>query len=105
MNNINSVNNINFLNHSLNANNNSIENTTDENVFGAIFNSAIRLFDATSELEHEAHQLQIDYMAGRTDDMLAVILAEQRALTAVTFTAQMVSSVMDAYRQIMNLQV
>jgi len=73
--------------------------------FGTIFNSAVRLLDATSLAEHEAQQIQMDYISGKTDDMLAVILAEQRAQTAVAFTSQVISSVMDSYKQIMNLQV
>lgn len=104
INDMNTINNLSFLNDSLRVEQNN--STTDsENIFGTIFNSAVRLFDETSRTEHEAHQLQMDYISGRTDDMLAVILAEQRALTAVTFTSQVLSNVMDAYRQIMNLQV
>jgi len=73
--------------------------------FGTIMNAAIRLFEETSLVENELSQYQTDFAAGRTDDMLAVMLAEQRAQTAVTFTAQLTSRVMDAYRQIMNLQI
>jgi flagellar hook-basal body complex protein FliE len=73
--------------------------------FGSIMDAAIRLFDETSRIENDLTQLQIDYIAGHTDDMLAVMLAEQRAMTAVTFTTQITSKIMDAYRQIMNMQI
>lgn len=73
--------------------------------FGNILDSAVRLLDETSRLEHELTQIQMDYASGRTDDMLEVILAEQRAHTAVTFTTNLTSRVLDAYRQIMNMQV
>ena len=101
INNVGNLNNINFVNDAIREN----QDNESENIFGTIFNSAVRLLDETSRAEHEAHQIQMDYISGRTDDMLAVILAEQRALTAVTFTSQIMSSVMDSYRQIMNLQI
>lgn len=91
-----------FNNNRLTVNQNEMES---ESSFGSIFNSAIRLLDATSLAEHKAQQIQMDYISGQTDDMLAVILAEQRAHTVVAFTTQVISRVMDSYRQIMNLQV
>jgi flagellar hook-basal body complex protein FliE len=77
----------------------------EESNFSNIMDITMRLFDETSLLEHEAHQYQFDFLTGRTDDMLGVMLAEQRAHTAVTFTTQITSRIMDAYRQIMNLQI
>lgn len=79
--------------------------TSEPSQFGNIFDAAVRLLDETSTLEREASHQQFLYATGQTDDMLAVILAEQRAHTAVTFTTQITSRVMDAYRQIINMQV
>ena len=73
--------------------------------FGNILDAAVRLLDETSTAEHDLAAIQMDFITGRTDDILAVSLAEQRAQTAVTFTTQLTSRVLDAYRQIMNLQV
>lgn len=78
---------------------------TEPSQFGNILDAAVRLFDETSTLEREAGRLQFEYATGQTDDMLAVILAEQRAHTAVTFTTQLTSRVLDAYRQIINMQI
>lgn len=78
---------------------------TEPSQFGRIFDAAVRLLDETSSLEQAASHQQFLYATGQTDDMLAVILAEQRAHTAVTFTTQITSRVMDAYRQIINMQV
>ena len=73
--------------------------------FGNILDNAVRLLDDASRLEHELADIQMQYVTGQTDDMLAVMLAEQRAHTAVTFTTQLTSRVLDAYRQIMNMQI
>ncbi|MCL1936568.1 MAG: flagellar hook-basal body complex protein FliE [Defluviitaleaceae bacterium] len=90
------------LNNILNTNNQIVETNSS---FSNILDSAIRMFDEASVLENEASNLQIDYATGRTDDLLAVMLAEQRAHTAVTFTTQLTSRILDAYRQIMNMQI
>ena len=73
--------------------------------FGHILDAAVRLLDETSRAEHDLASIQMDFITGRTDDILAVSLAEQRAQIAVTFTTQLTSRVLDSYRQIMNLQV
>lgn len=73
--------------------------------FGMIFDATIKMFENASRTELEAEAQQLDYITGRSDDMLAVMLSEQRAQTAVTFTTQVTSKVMDAYRQIMNMQI
>jgi len=73
--------------------------------FGPIMEAAVRLFDETSMAEHEATRWQLDFASGVTDDFLGVILAERRASTAVTFTTQITSRLMDSYRQIMQLQI
>lgn len=101
--NMDNINSLSFINEGISVNQNNNKET--ESNFGFIFNSAVRLLDSASRAEHEAQQIQMDYISGRTDDMLSVILAEQKAHTAVTFTAQVTSSIMDSYRQIMNLQV
>lgn len=100
---IDNINNLNIIENSKLAINQNDKKA--ENNFGYIFDTAVRLLDATSLAEHEAQQIQEDFIVGRTDNMLDVIIAEQKAHTAISFTTQVISRVMDSYRQIMNLQV
>ncbi|MCL2565198.1 MAG: flagellar hook-basal body complex protein FliE [Defluviitaleaceae bacterium] len=78
--------------------------TTGEE-FDGVLQAAMDLFNETSRLEHEAHSVQLDYITGRTDDILAVVLAEQRAQMAVNFTVQITSRIVEAYRQIISMQI
>ncbi|MCL2610395.1 MAG: flagellar hook-basal body complex protein FliE [Defluviitaleaceae bacterium] len=73
--------------------------------FALIFNSMLDLFSETSRAENDLATLQLQFVTGETDDMLAVMLAEQKVQTLVTFTAQVTSSMMDAYRTIINMPV
>lgn len=104
--------NISQINNALAASQNNVNNQTQAvdsesrgAAFSMIFDATIRMLENTSQLEHEATTAQMDYISGRSDDMLSVMLAEQRAQTAVSFTTQITSRVMDAYRQIMNMQI
>ncbi|MDL2248873.1 flagellar hook-basal body complex protein FliE [Tyzzerella sp. OttesenSCG-928-J15] len=47
----------------------------------------------------------MDYITGKTDDMLAVVTAEQRAYTALNFTVQVTNKVVEAYKQIISMQI
>lgn len=73
--------------------------------FGDFFNAAINLYDETSRVELQAEKLQTDYIAGRTDDLVAVTLAEQKAYTALSFTLQITNRIVDSYKQIMAMQL
>jgi len=73
--------------------------------FDSFLSAAMDTIGETSNLEQKAQQLQMDYISGKTDDMLSVLLAEQRAYTAVNFTVQVTNKVIEAYKQIIALQI
>jgi len=73
--------------------------------FDGFLSAAMDLLNETSRLEHEAQGLQLDYITGKTDDILGVVLAEQRAQMALNFTVQVTSRVVEAYRQIISMQI
>jgi len=56
-------------------------------------------------LQIEDERLQIDYAAGRTDDILAVMLAQQKAYSSLNFTVQVTNKIIEAYREIMRISV
>lgn len=76
-----------------------------EDSFSAFFDAAVGLLDETSRYEHEANQIQLDYITGKTDDLLAVSAAEQKAYTSLSFTVQITNKIIDTYKQIMALQL
>lgn len=77
----------------------------DTNDFGPVLNSFLQLYDKTSNYELSAEKAQLDYASGKTDDMLEVILLENKAATAVNFSVQVTNKVIDSYKQIMNIQL
>ncbi len=79
------------------------ENNSD--AFTAIFDASVNLIDETSSYQKEAKQLQLDFASGKTDDIIGVTLAQEKAMTALNFTVQVTNKVVDAYKEIMQIQL
>ena len=78
---------------------------TSINVFEDFFDAAVKLLDETSTLQKIDEKLQLDYATGKTDDMLAVVLAQQKAYSSLNFTVQVTNKIIEAYREIMRMSM
>lgn len=74
-------------------------------VFGQFYQAAMGTIQVTNEHQKAAEQLQIDFAAGRTDDILAVVLAQERAHASLSFTVQTTTRILESYREIMRMQI
>jgi len=104
LNSLNNLNEISFQTIQTNAQLNKPEKTS-KSAFEGFFDAAVKLLDETSMLQIEDERLQIDYAAGRTDDILAVMLAQQKAYSSLNFTVQVTNKIIEAYREIMRISV
>ena len=73
--------------------------------FESLFQAYLGLVNSAGNLENQAQTLQVEYALGQHDDMLAVILAQEMAYTAMYFTVQVTNRVIEAYREIMRMQI
>ena len=78
---------------------------TSKSAFEGIYNAAVKLLDDTNAYQIIDEQLQIDYATGKTDDLLAVMLAQQKAYSSLNFTVQVTNKIIEAYREIMRIAV
>jgi len=62
------------------------------------------LGDAGRAEQHYQH-LQVEFALGNHDDMLSVIMAQEMAITSVNFAVQITSRIIEAYREIMRMQI
>jgi flagellar hook-basal body complex protein FliE len=81
------------------------EQAEGRNAFEAIFQAAIRVLDETNRLQFESDWAQIDFATGRTDNILDVVMAQDRAHQALNFTVQITNRIIESYREIMRMQV
>ena len=70
--------------------------------FGDFLQNAI---NETNSLQLESTQLTEDFLTGKTDDIHSVMIAGEKANLALQFTMQVRNKVVDAYKEVMNMQV
>ena len=98
----------NFIN-SLNLDNNFDNHTTKVNrealVFEDFYKAAIGLIEQTNSLQKEAEQISLDFIIGRTDNIHNVMIAQEKANVALQFTVQITNKVLEAYNDIMRINL
>jgi len=73
--------------------------------FEEAYNNAMAIFNETNKFQQERETLQVDYITGKTDDMLGLMMAQQRASDSLNFTVQMINKTVEAYKEIMRMQI
>ena len=81
------------------------KNDADSQSFGNFLDTAMGLLDSTNQKQLKVEQLQKDFATGRTDDYLGMMLAQEDAYTSLQFTVQVTNKVIDAYKEIMRIQI
>jgi flagellar hook-basal body complex protein FliE len=72
--------------------------------FEDFFQSALTNINNTNHLINTAEKEEISYALGLTDDSLALEVAQNKASTALQYTVAVRYKVLEAYKEIMNLQ-
>jgi flagellar hook-basal body complex protein FliE len=75
-------------------------NATFENMFQA----AVDMVKETNNFTNAAEEAETSYALGLTDNTHDLQVAQQKANLALQYTVAVRNSVMDAYKEIMNLQ-
>lgn len=98
-------NNIQF-NKELNLNKeDNIQNFIKTDPFSKFFNEAINLYENTNIIQKDVEQKQIDFITGKSDDIIALSMAQSRASSAIQFTSQVTNKILTAYQEIMRISV
>jgi flagellar hook-basal body complex protein FliE len=76
----------------------------NENVvsFGNYLKNAL---DNVNQLQLDSQQIGVDFAAGKTDNIHEVMLAGEKADIAMQLTMQIRNKVLDAYNEIMRMQI
>jgi len=93
------INNLSSVSHGLTK---SVDNKQKGTDFSAMLNDAI---DKVNQLQIESDQATTSFINGETDNIHNVMLAGSKANLALQMTIQVRNKVMDAYNEIMNMQV
>ena len=77
-----------------------------ENTFSNIFNSALNLLEETNNLQQVADNMSMEFVTGNNNiNVEDVLIASKKASAALQFTVELRNQVLQAYDEIMKLQV
>lgn len=76
---------------------------TEESNFDSVFESALNLIKDTQDLTNQAEEEEMKYALGY-DNTLELMVAQNKANTAVSYIVAVRDKVLDAYNEIMNMQ-
>lgn len=82
---------------------NSIQKNHNES-FEKLFQSAASMINETNSLSNAAKEEEINYALGRSISTHDLQVAQQKANISLQYTVAVRNGVMDAYKEIMNLQ-
>ena len=84
---------------------NSAEKTADGNLFDSILNSAIDNLNTTNAYLSDAENEKMLFALGETENTHDLTIALQKASTALQYTVAVRDKFLEAYREIMNMQI
>lgn len=85
------------------SNTSSVESGTQS--FETIFNSAMDLISETDELAAAAEEAAVDFALGNSESTHELTIAQQKAYLSLQYTVAVKNGLLDAYNEIMNMQV
>ena len=74
--------------------------TTDDDSFSSVLSSAMNMVSETNNLQNNAQSEAIRFALGQSENT-----AQTKALTAIQYTVAVRDKMIDAYKEIMNMQI
>lgn len=99
-----------FFTNALNSVTGSGNDNTSQTVegtksFETLFNSAMNMISETDALVAEAEEAAIDFSLGNTESTHELTIAQQKAYLSLQYTVAIKNGLLDAYKEIMNIQI
>lgn len=87
------------------SNSNKIAKDSNQNLFGTMFQTALDNINTTNQYLSDAENAEISFALGETDNTHDLTIALQKASTALQYTVAVRDKFLEAYREIMNMQI
>ncbi len=70
-----------------------------------MYQSAIQMLDSTNALQKQAEKAAVSFAVGEIDNIHEVMIAQEKATVALQYTVQIRDKVLEAYNEIMRMQI
>lgn len=85
------------------ANKNIITDNTE--AFDTLLNSALSMYSEADKLQKNAETAELNFAMGYSSNTHDLALAQKKASIAIQYTVKVTNKVLDAYKEIMNIQL
>lgn len=73
--------------------------------FDSVFNAAVSMLKETNDLQNDAQSAKMQFALGEADNPHDMQIAESKALVALQYTTAVRDKMLEAYKEIMNMQI
>ena len=80
-------------------------NTSENRSFQSIFDSALNMITETDQLAAQAEKAAMDFTLGNTESTHELGIIQTKALMSLQYTVAVKNGLLDAYKEIMNIQI
>lgn len=84
---------------------NVISETQKDNGFQKVFQSALDMVNETSDLQNKAESAEIQFALGLSKNTHDLQIAQEKANVALQYTVAVRDRAIEAYKEIMNMQI
>lgn len=77
---------------------------TEQN-FDEVLSAAMNVLNETNQLQNDAESAQIQFALGMADNPHDMQIAAEKALSAVQYTTAIKDKMLEAYKELMNMQI
>lgn len=96
-----------ILNNDAMINNMNTASVTTDNrtAFESMLSSAINMYKETDEYQNAAEESEINFALGYSTSTHDLAVAQQKANISLQYTVKVTNKVLEAYKELMNLQI
>lgn len=84
---------------------NSSTQTSSDGSFGSVFSAAMNMVNETNDYQNDAESAEIQFALGESTSTHDLLVAQEKANVALQYTVAVRDKVLDAYKEIMNMQI
>ncbi len=81
------------------------EETNNGEAFSSLLSSAMKMVNETNTLSNAANAEQMNFALGYSDNTHDLAIAQQKAALSLQYTVAVKNKVLEAYKEIMNMQI
>ena len=78
---------------------------TEDDSFSSVLSSAMNMVSETNDLQNNAQSEAIRFALGQAENTHDLTTAQTKSLTAIQYTVAVRDKIIDAYKEIMNMQI